>query len=74
VVSKVEVRFVEYASFRELREAMPDPGRQVGKVQAWSRVSSDGFCEIHIVDQAVAYTPAAIGHEIMHCRYGRFHD
>jgi hypothetical protein len=73
--TRLDVRIVEHASYRELLAAMPDgsPPRKTRKVQAWSNISPDGYCEIHIIDQAVAYTPAAIGHELAHCIYGRWH-
>ena len=30
-------------------------------------------CHIHIVDPAVDYAPEWMGHELMHCIYGRWH-
>jgi len=74
--TRLDVRIVEHASYRELLAAMPNggPPRAVRKVQAWSNISPDGFCEIHIIDQSVSYTPEAIGHELAHCIYGRWHD
>jgi hypothetical protein len=30
-------------------------------------------CVVHIVDPAVHYNPAFLGHEITHCLYGNFH-
>lgn len=75
VQTRLDVRIVEHASYRELLAAMPNggPPRRTRKVQAWSNISPDGYCEIHIVDQAVSYTPEAIGHELAHCIYGRWH-
>lgn len=73
-----ETRIVEHASHRELLAAMPEGTRPRGggsrRVQAWSNISADRFCEIHIVDPSVSYAPEAIGHELVHCIYGRWHD
>lgn len=44
------------------------------KVYAWSTVRADGKCTIHIIDPERVYKPEYIGHEIMHCWAGRFHD
>lgn len=76
VLTRLDVRIVEHATIRELTAAMPNggPARKSRKVQALSNISADGFCEIHIIDQSVTYTPAAIGHELAHCIYGRWHD
>ncbi len=74
--TRFEVRIVEHASFAELLEALPNggPPRKIRKVKAWSKIEPDGTCEIHIVDQAKFYTPDAIGHELAHCIYGRWHS
>lgn len=71
---RLDVRIVEHANYRELKAAMP-AGTQpfADDVKAWSAVSADGFCEIHIVDQKKAYAPEALGHELAHCIYGRWH-
>ncbi|MBN9504963.1 MAG: hypothetical protein J0I69_02960 [Altererythrobacter sp.] len=73
--SRLDLRIVEHASYRDLVNAMPNggPPRQNRKVQAWSNLWPDGSAEIHIIDQSVNYTPAALGHELAHCIYGRWH-
>jgi hypothetical protein len=30
-------------------------------------------CVVHVVDPAVNYEPAELGHEVTHCLYGNFH-
>lgn len=76
VLDRLDLRIVEHPNFRDLTSAMPNggPPRKVRKVQAWSNISSDGYCEVHIIDQSLTYTPEALGHELAHCIYGRWHD
>ena len=52
------------------RKAVAAEGRDL---MAWSVLRPSG-CEVHIVDPAVKYAPEWIGHEIVHCVYGRFHS
>ncbi len=72
------LRVVEHQSLDELRSAAPGRARYGvapgSDIFAWSIVRADGGCEIHIVDPAVKYLPEWIGHELMHCTHGRWHD
>jgi hypothetical protein len=80
VRTQSDVRFVAHRSLADLRSAAPADttaatqaeGRQMF---AWSRLSGVGYghCEVHYVDPAVSYQPEWIGHELMHCAYGRWH-
>lgn len=43
-------------------------------LMAFSLVEQDPrFCTIYMVDQAVEYTPAYVGHEFLHCVHGQWH-
>lgn len=77
VRTRIVLTVTEYPSFAALRAALPPsaaPSRRDGRLKAWSVLHQDGSADIHIVDQAVSFTPDALGHELAHCIYGRWHD
>lgn len=44
------------------------------KVAAFGKVQpATNNCTIYIIDPSVSYQPEFIGHELVHCMYGRWH-
>lgn len=39
-----------------------------------ARTVSGSRCTVHVVDQSVIYEPEQVGHEMLHCFYGSWHD
>lgn len=73
--SPVMVRMTTYRSTADLRRAAQGyefTARQVATMQAFSR-RRGRWCHIHIVDPAVCYRPAMLGHEALHCFYRDWH-
>lgn len=71
----VAIAFVEHPTVTDMRRAGMAAGAQVEQgreLQAWSAITP-GECTIHIVNPDVAYAPEWVGHEVMHCKYGRWH-
>lgn len=72
---RLTVDFVDYANEVSFKAAASKRGLDKDQVLAFSHIDKErGKCEIHIVDPVLMYKPELIGHEIAHCRYGRFHD
>ena len=65
------VSFVVHPSTEDLRRAGPSVGED-RELMAWAKIK-DGGCEVHIVDPQVSYRPEWVGHEVIHCIYGRWH-
>lgn len=73
--AEIHVRFVDYRDRAELLRAADAIGAQAGEhraLEAFAEVKGDA-CIIHSIDPRRVYRPAWIGHEITHCRFGRFH-
>lgn len=75
--NQVQVSFVDYESRSAFQAAAErykavETGRQT---QAFSILTKKGKeCEVHMFDPSKEYRPQWLGHEVYHCRYGRFHD
>jgi hypothetical protein len=77
VKQEVAVSFVDYPNQKEFDQALKkydvqeNPSR---KVMSFAVLKpKENKCEIHTIDQRVKYMPEWLGHELAHCRYGRFH-
>lgn len=71
------VGFVDYPDQQSFNEAARrfKAVKEGKETLAFSRLFPyENRCEIHILDPLKAYHPELIGHEIAHCRYGRFHS
>ena len=69
----INLRVVYYDSIEELQlEAQIKEFAFWADILAFSEVT-DNYCEVHIVDPAVAYHPERLGHEIAHCLHGNWH-
>jgi hypothetical protein len=68
------IQFVTLESKRALVKEYEkyNPPLQDRDLQAFATIQSDK-CTIYIVDPDVSYEPEWIGHEVVHCMYGRFH-
>lgn len=74
--SEVLVSFVDYDTVPDFQRAAKDHGAiQEGRdTQAFSVLNrKTGACQIHMVNPTKRYKPEWLGHEVYHCRYGRFH-
>jgi hypothetical protein len=72
--SEVVVRRVLYPSLSALRAGAQARGnKDYARVIAYSVISADGVCTIHIVDPSVDYLPQYAGHELYHCFFGEWH-
>ena len=72
-----KIEFVIHPSYRDLRKSARDSGIENNKsVMAFSTLTGHDYkrCVVHIIDPNVSYAPEYIGHEIVHCIYGRWHD
>jgi len=72
-----KIEFVVHPSYRDLRESALASGIKNHKsVMAFSTLNRPDYkrCVVHIIDPDVVYAPEYIGHEIVHCIYGRWHD
>lgn len=69
----VNVKMVYYQHAADLNAEYKKQNGTVPYALAFS-VYKDGFCEIHVLDPSLSYEPALIGHELMHCFHGKFHD
>lgn len=71
------VEIVVHPGAADLQRAAKAAGvTEVHSAAAWSTLNPTDParpCRIHIVDPAVKYEPEWIGHELMHCAYGRWH-
>lgn len=71
------VQLVVHPSAADLQRAAKAAGvTEAHTTMAWSTLSPTDParpCRIHIVDPAVRYEPEWIGHELVHCAYGRWH-
>ena len=64
-------KVVEYNSRQDLLDAFKSFGGH-SEVHAFS--TFDGkVCTVHIIKPANKYLPEHIGHELMHCVYGKWH-
>lgn len=68
-----DIKMVYYQHASDLNAAYKARNGTVPHVLAFSQYK-DGFCEIHVLDPSVSYEPQLIGHELMHCFHGNFHD
>lgn len=69
------ITFVEHPTITDMRRAGKVAGAHVEQgreLHAWSSINN-GNCIINIVSPDVAYAPEWVGHEVMHCKYGRWH-
>ena len=72
-----KIEFVVHPSYADLRESARSVGiKNPGRTKAYSILYRPDYkrCVVHIVDPDVVYAPEYIGHEIVHCIYGRWHD
>jgi hypothetical protein len=70
------VTIVVMDSAKDLRkEAEKYMDKEIAKtVAAFGKISPDtNNCTIYIIDPSVQYEPEFIGHELVHCMYGRWH-
>jgi len=66
---------VEYNSRRELEEASIKFGLGHLEVHAFSTFNKNtNVCTIHIIKPSFRYLPEHIGHELIHCVYGKWHS
>jgi hypothetical protein len=75
--SHLNINIVEHPTLKDLQaagNARKATTTDTVLVQAWSVIDNKGNCTIHIVDPQVKYAPEFIGHELVHCIYGRFHS
>lgn len=76
----LRVKVIFYNSFRELKEAakktrgFPTNYEHLDTLQEFVQVNPDGRCIIHAVDQTKVYDPCFMGHGLLHCVYGDFHQ
>lgn len=73
-------RNIMYDSLTELRQSAPkETHARDRELMAWSRLILDDeapggmICEKHFVDPAKVHAPEWVGHEEVHCIYGRWH-
>lgn len=65
---------VEHNSRKELAEASREFGLIHTDVHAFSTFDKEkNTCTIHIIKPSLNYMPEHIGHELVHCFYGRWH-
>lgn len=68
------VRIVYYDDLRLIARVYRNfGGGHGGTIYSFS-VERDGVCEIHTMDPEKWYIPQYIGHEVMHCAHGNFHN
>lgn len=74
----LNVRIVVHPDLAALRKAAYDAGLSGDSDTplAWSKINTNpnAPCEIHIIDPNKDGTRRVIGHELLHCIYGRWHD
>lgn len=77
--SGMNIRMIVYNSGKELRDAARDAhigaGNIVRNMKAFSQMplNPNGVCTIHILNPKTNDVKTDLGHEIMHCAYGRWH-
>jgi hypothetical protein len=72
--SEVLVTIVEHDSVALLVASAPPEAIQQGRaLQAYSLIRGRD-CEIHVVKPERTYAPQWLGHEMVHCLWGRFHS
>jgi hypothetical protein len=65
---------IEHESRNELVEAGREAGLNFIEVHAFSTFNvQTNVCTIHIIKPSVRYLPEHIGHELVHCLYGKWH-
>lgn len=74
----MRIRVVVHPSLADLRSAAIAAGASMdnGTPRAWSKVytNANSVCEIHIIDPKKDGFRKYVGHELLHCMYGRWHD
>lgn len=68
------ISVIEHKTVVDMRRAGKVAGAKIEQgreLNAWSSI--DGKCVIHIVSPETVYAPEWPGHELMHCKYGRWH-
>lgn len=73
--NEMAITIVEHPSVPDMRRSGLAAGAKVEQgreLQAWSAIGF-GKCTIHIVNPDVAHAPEWVGHEVLHCKYGRWH-
>jgi hypothetical protein len=73
------VEVTVHKTMSELRQAALQAGvprDQLRETYAFSTISKNPLtpCHIHTVEQSQANTRLYIGHELLHCMYGRWHS
>lgn len=77
-IPTIEVTVVPHKTRQELvqvakREGVIIPSGE--KLMAYSLVKPEQRkCTIHLIDPDIRYEPEYIGHELVHCFYGSWHD
>lgn len=75
--SAIEVEFVVFRTAGELQAEAERLGAWTGEgkaIRAFSAIRpGGGKCTIYMLDPKFDYMPQYIGHELMHCKYGRWH-
>lgn len=72
-----KIEFVVHPSYSDLHKSAAAAGvKDARSVKAYSVLQKPDYkkCTVHIIDPDVVYAPEYIGHEIVHCIYGRWHD
>lgn len=69
------IKFIFYPSYQALNaEYHRQHPKDSSKVYAFSDPWSSETCTVNIVDPRVDYQAAIIGHEMMHCMFGTWHN
>lgn len=74
--TQIDLTVVEVKDSTELRTMARKMGANLppdtGAFSAWS--PDNNKCVIYIITPTRKYMPEQMGHELMHCMYGRWHD
>lgn len=76
-MNDVNVKIVTYTSQEELEAvAYRHKIKNTGATVAFTDLHPPLYnsCTIHMIDPAIKYQPEILGHEFMHCVYGKWHS
>jgi hypothetical protein len=70
------IKIVVYPTYEALRKSYEKihPKSKGDGILGFSEPWKEEKCTLHIVDPKVEYQAAILGHEMMHCIYGAWHD
>lgn len=74
--TSMTMEIVIHDDLLKLRRSIPNGHVAFGReLMAWSAIDLNrNHCEVQIIDPRHTYAPEALGHELTHCIYGRWHD